>query len=89
MAAPATSSPWDALMSYLPRLTSFEMHWATNALLVLVAFFTFRVLRIFYLWNFVWLRGMPGPKSPSFFYGHIPKTLLSECNSLWHKWEEE
>jgi len=46
-----------------------------------------RILNTLYRWNFVMLRGLEGPRSQSFWYGHVDQIHLDECSSVWYNWE--
>lgn len=57
------------------------------ALSPLVAFVIARVVYTLYRWNFVMLRGLDGPRSKSFLYGHVGHIHLDECSTFWYNWE--
>lgn len=49
---------------------------------------TFPIVKALYRWNFVMLKGLSGPKSPSLLFGHMAMFYLSECDSLYYEWEK-
>lgn len=40
-----------------------------------------------YLWNFVWLKDLAGPKNRNLIFGHMDIIFLAESNSFYHQWE--
>ncbi|KAF9465678.1 cytochrome P450 [Collybia nuda] len=50
---------------------------------------TFPMISALYRWNFVMLKGLAGPKSPSLIYGHMANFYLNECDSLYYEWEKQ
>lgn len=49
---------------------------------------TFTMVKALYRWNFVMLKGLSGPNSPSLLFGHMAMFYLSECDSLYSEWEK-
>jgi len=65
------------------------LSWRWAVCLSLLSIPAVQILHALYLWNFVMLKDIRGPKSPSFLFGHMALMHLEECDSLWFKWEKE
>ena len=83
-------------MSYPPIMLHSSSPWIFPAPLyvvsagaLLAAYFLYKFTRVVFQLHTSSMRELPGPPSPSWFYGNLAEIVTAEARSLHEKWTEQ